>query len=265
LNTTGSHELKSVVENTLSVRGDDPSDIYVNDVSGAPHTKGISSENKSSPQRSQTPPPMTISFNKADLTESSPLATSRKKILPQSGPPPTAAPVAPPNPNKRTSSAQQTKAARRLSSMYGRRRAGFRQILQEWDEEEEVRREYDLPPPDEVLLVDDDDDDEEAAEKVTQSQRRRITRPSMMNRVTNLASMRALIERETIDSPDSSIGDDQSMEENDRLLGRIEGGNNRRPVDIESPRVASERAWLLPSGRSNGTPDVLNGRKSDRG
>jgi hypothetical protein len=240
LNTTGSSlDLKGVVENTLSVKGDDPSDTYLNDDSGAPHAKRVSWEGGCEV------PPMTICFNKSALVDPSPLPTpGHKKMLPP--------PRAPPNPSKRTSSVQHIPTARRQSLLLGKR-ASSRQVIDEWDEEEEVRNLYDLPPPAELLPV---DEEEEPAKEVTKSQRRRMPRPSLMNGMTNLASLRSFISRETLDSPDSSVGDDESMEENDRLLGRSEEGSNRRPGDIEIPRAqASERSGLLPSGRSSGARD----------
>ena len=247
LNTTGSHDLNSIVKNTLSERGGDPSDLYLNDDPGVSHTKGVSWGNSSSTQKSEVPP-ITISFNTSNLV--SPLQTGRKKMLPPFGPPR----VAPPHPSKRTSSARHSLAARRKSSLLSRQ-ASSRQLLDEWEEEEEVRDLYDLPPPAELLVV--DDEEEETPEEVTQSHRRRMPRASMMNRVRNLASLRSLISRETIHTPDSSISGDECMEENDRLLGRIEEGSNRKPV--------SEVSGLLSSGRSSGTRDSLDGRNSDRG
>lgn len=309
LNSTGSQDLKGIVENAMSVRGDDHSDIYLNDNdSGAPHAKGsISWEDTSSPQNDEVPP-MTITFNRSNVVEPSPLPTScRKNMLPLSGPlsgppagrppsgprpsppppsplppslpsslppspppspppvpPPSPPPVPPPNPSKRTSSAQHLVTARRQSSLLGRR-ASSRQVIDEWEEEEAVRNLYQLPPPAALIPVEDvDDEEEEAAKEVTKSQRRRMPRASMMNRMRNLDSMKALVSRETIDSPESSVGGDESIEENDRLLGRGEEGSNRRPVDIESPRVASERSGLLSSGRSNGASDFYSeGRNSD--
>jgi hypothetical protein len=269
LNTSGSFDLKSIVKNTLSVaKGDDPSDAYLNDDSplnddsGAPHAKGVFWEDESSPPMSEVPP-TTISFNKSDLVEEpSPLITlGRKKMLPPSGPPTRAPPLAPPpNAGKRTSSAQHIAAGRRQSALLGRR-AGSRQLINEWEEEEAVRNLYDLPPPAELLPV----DEEEAAKESTKAQRRRMPRPSLMNRVRNLASLRTLVSQQSIDSPDSSVGDDECVEEHDRLLGRSEEGSNGRPLDIES-RVASDRSGLLPSGRSSGTRDFyLDGRNSDRG
>jgi hypothetical protein len=104
-------------------------------------------------------------------------------------------------------------------------------IIAEWEEESEVRNLYQLSPPAELLERDEIMDEED------ESPRSSRPRPSVLNQVRGLAALKELIEREHLDTPDSSVGDDEHSENGYEVDCEIEKNGQTRKV---SPMSSSE-------------------------
>jgi hypothetical protein len=227
LNSVCSADLKGVVERAISEseREDDDDDGENDDSESEPFATPISFWERDAKAFVNLPIPVSISNDDGNEPRQQETPTNRRRSsLPPSSRSPTKS-------DKRSSS---IRASRRQSAMLGAR-ATSKSLFVEWEEETEVRNLYQLSPPAALLGRDEVMDEED---ELPHSSR---PRPSMLNQVIGLAALKELIAREHLDTPDSSVGDDEHSEngyEENHLTGcEIEKNEQTR---IVSPMASSE-------------------------
>jgi hypothetical protein len=228
LNSVCSADLKDVVERAVSESEREEEDDYgENDDSEIkPFTTPILFWERDA--RALVNLPNTFSFSNDDGNEpriqETPTNRRRPLLPPLSRSPP-----------KSDIQSSSIRAARRQSAMLGARARSSKSLFVEWEEETEVRNLYQLSPPAALLERDEVMDEEDELPHFSRP------RPSMLNQVRGMAALKELIERVNLDTPDSSVGDDEHSEngyEENHLTGcEIEKNEQTRVV---SPMSSSE-------------------------
>jgi hypothetical protein len=219
LNSVNSSDLKGVVEKALSEseREEDSStlgNIMEEGISpGSYHVSDIFSPKDGN---------ASMPFEDLDNNECKKLESSRNDGLRRLSPAGT-------SPGSQPTNSSPSSTLRSQSSPSLVRGDSSKALLAEWEEENNVRNLYQMESPAALIMEDKESNGE------SKSHRRR---PSFLNRVRGLGSLRNLIAEESLDASDSSVdGEDLEDEdlEQDKLVGRfIERKESSNSV-LESP------------------------------